>query len=114
MSQDTKPAPFNLGDHVRYVAAQKRAASDNQGNEMNLVLAPGMVGVVVLSTGAFSAEGAGGLLNSWRCVRFSLRTASSLTSARKIARTSKGPTVQPHPQFERPSLSFYSREPKYG
>jgi hypothetical protein len=26
MSQDTKPAPFNLGDHVRYVAAQRRAA----------------------------------------------------------------------------------------
>jgi hypothetical protein len=24
MSQDTKPAPFNMGDHVRYVAAQLR------------------------------------------------------------------------------------------
>jgi uncharacterized protein (UPF0303 family) len=25
MDQDTKPAPFNLGDHVRYIAATRRA-----------------------------------------------------------------------------------------
>jgi hypothetical protein len=66
MSQDTKPAPFNMGDHVRYVAAQRRAVPSGQGNEMNQVLFPGMVGVIVLSTGALSAEGAAAP-NPWHC-----------------------------------------------
>jgi hypothetical protein len=64
MSQDTKPAPFNTGDHVRYVAAQPRAAPSGQGNE--IVLAHGMVGVIVLSTGAFSEEGEVAS-EPWRC-----------------------------------------------
>src|ERR1700676_4367273 len=58
MDQDTKPAPFNVGDHVRYVAAQRRSLPGGQGNEMHVVLVPGMEGVIVLSTGAFSDEGA--------------------------------------------------------
>jgi hypothetical protein len=66
MSQDTKPAPFNLGDHVRYVAAQRRALPAGQGNEAELVLAPGMEGVIVLSTGALSDQGATAP-NPWHC-----------------------------------------------
>jgi hypothetical protein len=66
MSQDTKPAPFNTGDHVRYIGAQRRAVPGGQGTEMNQILVPGMVGVVVLSTGALSAEGAAAP-NPWRC-----------------------------------------------
>jgi hypothetical protein len=49
MNQDTTPAPFNLGDHVRYVAAQRRAFPAGHGSETELVLAPGMEGVIVLS-----------------------------------------------------------------
>jgi hypothetical protein len=64
MSQDTKPAPFNAGDHLRYVAVQRRAAPSGQGSEW--VLAPGMEGVIVLSTGAFSAEGEAAP-KPWRC-----------------------------------------------
>ena len=63
MSQDTKPAPFNVGDHVRYVAAQRLEPS-GQGNEV--VLVPGMEGVIVLSSGAFSGEGAAAPA-PWRC-----------------------------------------------
>ena len=57
MDQDTKPAPFNLGDHVRYIGAQKRELAAGRWNKPELVLAPGMVGVVVLSTGALSVQG---------------------------------------------------------
>src|ERR1700730_772911 len=66
MSQDSKPAPFNLGDHVRYVAARRHALPSGQRNEMEQVLAPGMEGVIVLSTGAFSHEGAAAP-NPWHC-----------------------------------------------
>jgi hypothetical protein len=66
MSQDTKPAPFNVGDHVRYVAAQRRALPAGQGHETELVLAPGMEGVILLSTGALSDQGAAAP-NPWRC-----------------------------------------------
>lgn len=66
MDQDTKPAPFNVGDHVRYVAAQRRALPAGQGNETELVLAPGMEGVILLSTGAHSDQGAAAP-NPWRC-----------------------------------------------
>ena len=66
MDQDTKPAPFNVGDHVRYVAAERRALPAGQGNETELVLAPGMDGVILLSTGALSDQGAAAP-NSWHC-----------------------------------------------
>jgi len=66
MDQDTKPAPFNMGDHVRYVAAHKRALPAGQGHKTEQVLAPGMEGVIILSTGAFSDEGAAAP-NPWRC-----------------------------------------------
>ena len=66
MNQDTKPAPFNLGDHVRYVAAKRRALPAGQGNEAELVLAPGMEGVILLSTGALSDRGAAAP-NPWHC-----------------------------------------------
>lgn len=66
MSQDTKPAPFNVGDHVRYVAAPRRALPAGQGNDTVQLLAPGMEGVIILSTGALSAEGAAAP-NPWRC-----------------------------------------------
>jgi hypothetical protein len=58
MNQYTSPAPFNLGDHVRYVGAQRRALWAGQGSKTELVLAPGMEGVIILSTGALSAQGA--------------------------------------------------------
>jgi len=66
MDQDTKPAPFHVGDHVRYVAAQRRALPAGQGNETELVLVPGMEGVTVLSTGALSHQGAAAP-NPWHC-----------------------------------------------
>ena len=66
MSQDTKPAPFNTGDHVRYIAARKRAVPAGQENELNQVLVTGMVGVIILSTGSLSAEGAAAP-KPWRC-----------------------------------------------
>ena len=66
MNQDTKPAPFNLGDHVHYVAAQKHALPAGQGNETELVLAPGMKGVILLSTGALSDQGAAAT-KPWHC-----------------------------------------------
>src|SRR5437899_11832829 len=66
MDQDTKPAPFNVGDHVRYVAAERRALPAGQGNETELVLAPGMDGVIILSTGALSHPGAAAP-HSWHC-----------------------------------------------
>jgi hypothetical protein len=66
MSQDSKPSPFNLGDHVRYVAARRHVVPGGHGNEKELVLAPGMEGVIVLSTGALSHEGAAAP-NPWRC-----------------------------------------------
>jgi len=66
MNQDTKPAPFNVGDHVRYVAGQKRALPAGVGNVAEQVLAPGMEGVIMLSTGALSGQGAAAP-NAWRC-----------------------------------------------
>jgi hypothetical protein len=66
MSQDTKPAPFSVGDHVRYVAAQRCVVPAGHGNETDLVLAPGMEGVILLSTGALSDEGAAAP-NAWHC-----------------------------------------------
>ncbi|HYV38309.1 MAG TPA: hypothetical protein VE988_21680 [Gemmataceae bacterium] len=60
MNQDTKPAPFNVGDYVRYVAAPKRLRPAKQ------VLATGMEGVILLSTGALSNQGAAAP-NPWYC-----------------------------------------------
>ena len=66
MHHDTKPALFNLGDHVRYVATRRRALPAGQGNDTELVLAPGMEGVILLSTGALSDQGATAT-KPWHC-----------------------------------------------
>ena len=66
MNQDTKPAPFNVGDHVRYIATQRRELPAGHGHESELVLVPGMEGVIVLSTGALSEQGAAAP-KPWRC-----------------------------------------------
>ncbi len=66
MNQDTKPAPFNVGDHVRYVAEQRRKLPAGSGNGTELVLAPGMEGVILLSTGALSEQGTKAP-NPWHC-----------------------------------------------
>jgi hypothetical protein len=65
MGQDTKPAPFNVGDHVRYVSAQKRTLGAG-ANTQELVLVSGMEGVILLSTGALSDEGTAAP-KPWRC-----------------------------------------------
>jgi hypothetical protein len=66
MDQDTKPAPFNVGDHVRYVGEGRAAVPAGQGNKTDLLLAPGMEGVILLSTGALSGQGAAAP-NPWHC-----------------------------------------------
>jgi hypothetical protein len=66
MSQNTKPAPFNLGDHVRYVGKHRRALPASHGNEPELLLVAGMEGVILLSTGAFSEQGEAAP-NPWHC-----------------------------------------------
>jgi hypothetical protein len=66
MDQDTKPAPFNMGDHVRYIGAQTRKLATGRRNKPELVLAPGMVGVVVLSTAALSRQDSSAP-NAWHC-----------------------------------------------
>jgi hypothetical protein len=66
MSQPAKPAPFNLGDHVRYVGAQSRDLSAGQEAETELVLVPGMVGVILLSSGAFGDPSAAAT-RPWHC-----------------------------------------------
>lgn len=91
MSQDTKPAPYNLGDHVRYVAAA------GQGNETERVLAPGMEGVIVLSTGALSEQGAAAP-GPWHCrVQFQNGFQLDITPENRtdfeLARTSGAPTA---------------------
>ena len=62
----TKPAPFNVGDHVRYIASQRRELAVGQGNETELVLVPGMRGVILLSTGAHPGQVAASP-RPWRC-----------------------------------------------
>ncbi len=66
MDQDTKPAPFNVGDHVRYIGARSRSLPAGQGNESELVLAPRMAGVIILSTGALSDQSTAAP-NAWHC-----------------------------------------------
>lgn len=66
MNQNTIPAPFNVGDHVRYTANPRRTVPAGKGTSQDLVLTPGMEGVVVLSTGALSPDGAAAP-NPWRC-----------------------------------------------
>ena len=66
MDQNTKPAPFGVGDHVRYIAEQRRELAGSQGHEAELVLVPGMTGVILLSTGAFAGQTASSP-NPWRC-----------------------------------------------
>jgi hypothetical protein len=94
MSQDTKPAPFKLGDQVRYVAAERRAVPAGQGNETEQVLAPGMEGVILLSTGAFSDEDAA----PWRCqIQFQNGFQLDITPENhadlEVARGAVSPTV---------------------
>jgi hypothetical protein len=97
MSQDTKPAPFNLGDHVRYVAAPRRALPAGQANETELVLACGMEGVILLSTGALSDQGAAAP-NPWCCrVQFQNGFQIDITPETRadfeVARSAGSPTV---------------------
>jgi hypothetical protein len=97
MDQDTKPAPFNVGDHVRYVAAQRRALPGGPGNETGLVLTPGMEGVILLSTGALSDQGAAAP-NSWHCqVQFQNGFQLDITPENcadfEVARRAGSPTV---------------------
>jgi hypothetical protein len=65
MKQDTKPAPFNVGDHVRYIAKQTRTLAAGAGNDAELVLVPGMEGVIILSTGALIDDAAAS--QPWHC-----------------------------------------------
>jgi hypothetical protein len=65
MKQDTKPAPFNLGDHIRYTAAQKRTLAAGPGNAAELVLVTGMEGVIILSTGALADDSTAA--QPWHC-----------------------------------------------
>jgi hypothetical protein len=58
------PAPFSVGDHIRYVAAQSRELPTGQENKTELVLVPGMEGVILLSTGQQSEPGAAA---PWLC-----------------------------------------------
>jgi hypothetical protein len=97
MDQDTKPSPFNVGDHVRYVAAQRRALPAGQGNETELVLATGMDGVILLSTGALSGQGEAAP-NPWHCqVQFENGFQLSITPENRadfeLADVASSPTV---------------------
>ncbi len=64
MNQDSKPAPFNVGDHVHYIAARRRELA--RGRNKETVLVPGMVGVILLSTGAFAGQTTASP-RPWRC-----------------------------------------------
>ena len=66
MNEATKPAPFNVGDHVRYVGSERHELPAGQGNGTEPVLAPGMEGVVLLSSGALSDQGMSAP-NPWHC-----------------------------------------------
>lgn len=66
MNQNTQPAPFNLGDHVRYVSTRRRALPSGPQQERELVLTRGMEGVILLSTGALSGLDAAAP-NPWHC-----------------------------------------------
>mgnify|MGYP000564597308 CR=1 FL=1 len=52
----TKPSPFNVGDHVRYVGSQEHELPAGQENGTEPVLVPGMEGVILLSSGPFSEQ----------------------------------------------------------
>ena len=43
--------PFNVGDHIRYIATQNRALPADKGNETVPILVHGMEGVILVSTG---------------------------------------------------------------
>jgi hypothetical protein len=66
MSQDTRPAPFNQRDHVRYVGVQRSELPASQGNEPELVLVPGKEGIILLSSGALYDQGAAAI-DAWHC-----------------------------------------------
>ncbi len=65
MDEDTKPAPFGLGDHVRYIAAQSLELPASSVHR-KVMLVPGMTGVVMLSTGAFAGQTAASP-RPWHC-----------------------------------------------
>jgi len=66
MNQDTKPAPLNVGDHVRYVGSWRRELPGGRGNQPELVLVPDMTGVIVTSTGALTGQTPASA-EPWRC-----------------------------------------------
>lgn len=66
MHQDTAPAPFNLGDHVRYIGGQERELPAGKAGKRELVLTPGMEGVILLSTGALAGADTPAL-KPWHC-----------------------------------------------
>lgn len=99
MNQDTRPAPFNVGDHLRYVSRTSRALpagkSDNE-----LVLAPGLLGVVIASTGTFPGQDKESP-RPWHCrIQFENGfqidvTAENVTDF-EVARNQGVPTAGPH------------------
>lgn len=97
MNQDTKPAPFNLGDHIRYVAKQKYALPVGRVNETRPILAPGMEGVVLISTGDLSDQGAAAP-NPWHCKAqfqngFQIDITPENCGDFEVARGARSPTV---------------------
>jgi hypothetical protein len=67
MKQDGRLAPFNMGEHIRYVGSEKHMLPAGQGDETEVVLVSRMVGVVILSPGALSNQG-GAAPAPWHCL----------------------------------------------
>jgi hypothetical protein len=61
--RETRSTPFNWGDHIRYVGPEKHKQLSEKG-KVETVLAPGMEGVVLLSS--FVGNGADEM-GSWHC-----------------------------------------------
>ncbi len=97
MNQHTKPAPFNVGDHIRYVAAHRLVLPAGQGSETELVLSPGMEGVILLTRGVLSDQD-GAAANPWRCqVQFENGFQFDITTENRadfeVTRGAGSPTV---------------------
>ena len=65
MDQSTQTAPFNVGDHVRYVGAQQRAVPAGAGKS-EVVMVWGMAGVVIASSGPLPGQQTSAA-RPWRC-----------------------------------------------
>jgi hypothetical protein len=65
MDQNTLPAPFNTGDHLRYVGSDQKDQGGSDG-KTEVVLSPGMVGVVILSSGVYPVQGTDSA-RPWHC-----------------------------------------------